>query len=398
LVNAHTHLSEALIPGMGSELTLFEWGRAIVTPVCEHLTREMATEGTVLKAAEMLHSGVTYVNDMFVHSNPGSRASLGVVDGLARVGIRGCVSFGAEDALDGVTSMEPLTIHEIMSEHEDLAAEAASEALVDFRLGIGTILGQSDQLLELGAATCKKNDWGIHTHLAEVREEIVHSSLRWGRRTIPHAAAIGLFDVPLLAGHVIWVTEEDVATLTAGQVAVSHNPVANMILGSGVAPIQRLRAAGLNVGIGTDGAASNDSQNMLEAIKTAALLQKVNALDPMVMSAEDALTLATIEGAKALGVEAEVGSLEPGKAADLVLFEGTSELAAIHDPYQQLVYSTSPRSVSDVWVDGRRLIAGGVATSIDEAAQVMTARTLATELVEAAGLCDQGHSRLCTTS
>ncbi|MEX1125147.1 MAG: amidohydrolase family protein [Acidimicrobiia bacterium] len=397
LINAHTHLSEALIPGMGSEMTLFEWGREIVTPVSEHLTQEMAAEGTVLRSAEMLHSGVTYVNDMFVHSNSGSRASLGVVDGLARVGLRGCVSFGAENALDGVTAMEPLTLDEIMFEHEALAAAAEGEELVDFRLGIGTLLGQSDKLLELGVDACKRHGWVVHTHLAEDREEIVHSSLRWGRRTIAHAASIGLLDVPVVAGHVIWVTEDDVAMLSRAQVAVAYNPVANMILGSGVCPVPRLRSAGLPVGIGTDGAASNDSQNMLEAVKAAPLLQKISAVDPSVMSAEDALTMATIEGARALGIDAAVGSLEPGKAADLVLFGGTAELAAIHDPFQQLVYCSSPRSVSNVWVDGRRLVSEGSLTSIDEGAQIATARALARDLAEVAGLCDRGYSQICTT-
>ncbi len=126
LVNAHTHLSEALIPGMGSELTLFEWGSRIVTPVGERLTAEMAEEGTVLKAIELLHSGVTTVNDMFCHSSPGSRASLGVVAGLERAGLRGVVSFGAENGLDGPTDMEPLTVAEILAEHDDLAAAAGS--------------------------------------------------------------------------------------------------------------------------------------------------------------------------------------------------------------------------------------------------------------------------------
>ncbi|MFQ5516022.1 MAG: amidohydrolase family protein [Acidimicrobiia bacterium] len=386
LVNAHTHLSEALIPGMGSEMTLFEWGRDIVTPVGEHITAEMAREGAVLKGAEMLLSGVTCVNDMFVHSNSGSMASLGVVEGLARVGLRGTVSFGAEDALDGVTAMEPMSIVEIIEEQHELARAAAATELLGFRLGIGTLLGQTDELLEAGAGLCRENGWGVHTHLAEVREEVVHASLRWGRRSIPQAAAIGLLDVPIVAGHVIWVTEEDVTLLAGSGAAVAHNPVANMILGSGVCPVPRLRSAGIPIGIGTDGAASNDSQNMLEALKAAPLLQKVHARDPAVMSAKDALTMATREGARALGVDGAVGSLAPGMRADIALFGGTAELAAVHDPYQQLVYGASPRSVRDVWVDGRRLVADGTPTTVDEAGQSARCRSLARRLVDTAGL------------
>ena len=144
LINAHTHFSEALIPGMGSEMTLFEWGREIVTPVSENLNLETAREGTILKVIEMLHSGVTYVNDMFVHSNPKIMASLGVVDGLNHVGIRGCVSYGAEDSTDGVTSMNSLKVDNILEEHQELESSVSENDFLDFRLGIGTLLGQTD--------------------------------------------------------------------------------------------------------------------------------------------------------------------------------------------------------------------------------------------------------------
>ena len=395
LVNAHTHLSEALIPGMGSELTLYEWGERIVTPVGEHLTAEMAEEGTVLKAIEMIHSGVTTVNDMFVYSSPDSLAVLGVVAGLERAGLRGVVSFGAENALSG--RKRPMTVSEILSAHDALAAAAAASTRLGFRYGIGTLLGQTDELLEAGAARCRERGWGIHTHLAEVREEIVSASLRWGRRSVDQARHLGLFDLPLVAGHVIWVTEADVDVLAGHRVAVAHNPVANMILGSGVCPLTRLRAAGLHVGIGTDGAASNDSQNMLEAMKMAALLHKVDRLDPAVVSAADVLAMATIEGARALGLEREIGSLEPGKRADLVRVGPSVETAAIHDPYGQVVYCASPRSVRDVWVDGIRLLADGRLTTLDEAEQVARCRTLAHSLAVASGLIEAGHSWLQPT-
>ncbi|MXZ68071.1 MAG: amidohydrolase [Acidimicrobiia bacterium] len=385
LINAHTHLSEALVPGMGSELSLYEWGERLVTPVSRNLTAEMAREGTILKAAEMIRSGITFVNDMFVHSNPGTRASLGVVEGLAEVGLRGAVSFGAEDALGDTSSTPPMAVEEVLEEHHDLAA-AAQESGLGFRYGIGTLLGQSEELLEAGAAACRENGWGVHTHLSEVREEVVHSSLRWGRRPVSQAAHLGFLDVPLLAAHAIWVTQEDIEILAGARAGIAHNPVANMILGSGVCPLARLRAAGLEVGIGTDGAASNDSQNMLEAVKMAALLQKVHELDPAVISAETVLEMATIGGARLLGVDGQVGSLEVGKRADVVLLRGTVELAAVHDPYQQVVYCAGPASVSAVWVEGRRVLAARFLTTIDEAAQIARGRALARAVVREAGL------------
>lgn len=386
MVNVHTHLSEALVPGMGSEKTLYEWGEDIVTPVSQNLTAEMAREGTRLKAVEMIRSGITCVNDMFVHSNPGTRASLGVAEGLNEVGLRGTVSFGAEDALGGTSDAPPMLIEEVLDEQHDLARLAGESELLDFRYGIGTLLGQSDGLLEAGAAACRRNGWGVHTHLAEVREEVVHASLRWGRRPVPQAAALGFLDVPMLAAHLIWITQEDIDLLSAHGASVAHNPVANMILGSGVCPLARLVSAGLAVGIGTDGPASNDSQNMFEAVKMAALLQKVHHLDPAVMSAVDALEMATLGGARALGIDSRVGSLEPRKRADVVLLDPTVELAAIHDPYQQVVYCAGPQSVSNVWVDGRRLLADGRLTTVDEADQIARGRSLARAVAASAGL------------
>ena len=260
LVNAHTHLSEALLCGMGEDLTLFEWIDRIVGPAGRHLTREMAGVGAMLKGAELLLSGATCVSDMFCHTNMGSLASLGVVDGLEAMGLRGVVAYGPEDTAEADRRPVP----EFLAEHEALADRCAASDLVGFRLGVGTVLGQSDELLAASARAAREHGWAVHTHLAEVREEVVQAGLRWGRTTVERAAEVGLLDVPVLAAHCIWVREADIAALARAGATVVHNPVANMILGSGVCPLATLRGAGIPMGIGTDGAASNDSQNMLE--------------------------------------------------------------------------------------------------------------------------------------
>ena len=168
-----------------------------------------------------------------------------------------------------------------------------------------------------------------------------------------------------------------------------------MILGSGVCPLAALRGAGIPVGVGTDGAASNDSQNMLEAVKTAALLQKVARLDPRAATADDVLAMATVEGARALGLDGLVGSLQPGRRADLVRLRGDRPgLANVHDPRQQVVYCASPADVADVWVDGERRVADGRLIGHDLAALVEACRPLAADLVTRAGL--GGLSRLVT--
>ena len=381
LVNAHTHLSEALIPGMGEQLTLVEWITRIIIPAGRHLTREMARVGAMLKGAELLLSGVTCVNDLFCHNNLGSMASLGVVDGLSAMGLRGVVAFGPEDAFD------PKPVAGLLEEHRALADRCAQTELVGFRLGVATLLGQSDQLLTASADLARRHGWPIHTHLAEVREELVQARLRWGRSSVERAGDAGLLAVPLLAAHCIWVSQAEIAALAAAGATAVHNPVANMILASGVCPVPSLRVAGIPVGIGTDGAASNDSQNMLEALKAAALLQKVARLDPRALCAGDVLAMATLEGARALGVDGMIGSLEPGKRADVIRLRGDRPaLANVHDPAQQVVYCTSPGDVADVWVDGHRQVADGDLVGHDLAALVDASRPLAAELVSRAGL------------
>ncbi len=172
-----------------------------------------------------------------------------------------------------------------------------------------------------------------------------------------HAERIGLFELDVIAGHAVWVDDREIALLAERGVTVAHNPVANAILGSGVAPVRAAIAAGIPVGIGTDGAASNDSQNMLEAIKWAALLQKVHHLDPAVIDARAVLRLATIGGAHGRSVSpTRSASLEPGMRADVVLFQDAVEVGVLHDPAGQLVYGASPRAVADVLVDGRRVV------------------------------------------
>ena len=379
LVNVHTHLSEALLPSLTDRMNLFEWFDRILAHGLRHLDREKARVGTLLKACEMLRSGITTVSDMFVHYNPGSQASLGVVDGLEEAGLRGVVSFGPEDAFDGA---DP---DGAMAEHWALKERTDASPLVGFRLGIGTLGGQSEALRRLSIEEARRQGWAVHTHLAEVREEVTDFRRAHGCTPVKYAAQLGLLDLELLAAHCIWLTEEDLALLQGAHVAVAHNPVANMYLGSGVCQVPRMLQAGMTVGLGTDGAASNNNQNMFGVLKTAALLQKVTHLDAAVIQARTIVRMATLGGAQALGLADEIGSLEPGKRADMVLLDGNHPaLTPIHDPYQQLVYSATGAEVTDVWVNGRRVLAGGRVTTADEGASVAQAREQAADIVRRA--------------
>jgi 5-methylthioadenosine/S-adenosylhomocysteine deaminase len=381
-VNAHTHLTEGLLPGMGETATLWEWFERVVNPAGRALTRDDVRVGARLKAAEMLRSGITTASDMSCHRNLGSLASLGAADGLAELGMRGIVSFGAEDRYDGAPPPAPF-----IAEHEALADRVADEPLLSFRAGVGTILGISEELLASTVAACAEHGWAVHTHLAEVREELTESRLRHGRSTVEHARQAGLLDHQVLAAHCVWCGEDDLRLLAAHGVAVVHNPVANMLLASGVCPVGRLRREGITVALGTDGAASNDNQDMFGVIKTAALLHKLAALRADAITAREVLHMATIQGARALALDRLVGSLEPGKRADLVLLDGnTPELATIHDPWQQVVYCATARCVSDVWVDGVRRVRDGRLLGADVAALAAHARELGRDLAIRAGL------------
>ncbi|KAA0274057.1 MAG: amidohydrolase [Acidobacteria bacterium] len=382
MVNAHTHLTECLIPGMGEDAVLYEWFQRVVNPVGELIVRDEVALGTRLKAVEMLRSGITTVNDMSCHRNVGSLATLGAVDGLAWAGLRGVVSFGAEDMYEGAPGPEPF-----MAEHEALADRTASEPLISFRCGVGTVLGLSDQLFERTVSACREHGWAVHTHLSEVREELTEGRLRWGGTTIERSGRAGLLDAEVIAAHCIWCTERDIGLLGRHDVAVAHNPVANMLLGNGVCPVPRLRSEGITIALGTDGAASNDNQDMFGVIKTAGLLHKVNTMDPTVIGAREVLAMATIDGARALGIDAEVGSLEPGKRADVVLLDGnTPELATIHDPWQQVVYCATARCVSDVWVDGVRRVEGGEVPGVDLPALAAEVREAGADLARRSDL------------
>ena len=382
LVNCHGHFSEGLITGMGETMTLFEWITRLIQPIAPHLTREMARVVTAVKAVEMLLTGVTTVSDMFVCSaGKGAPVTPGVVEGLEEVGLRGQVSYGAQDRFD------PRTPAEIFGEHEALAAAAQSSRRCTFRLGIATVLVQSPELFRLSIERARKEGWSVHTHFHEVREEVTASRTAHQKSTIDYAAGEGLLDAPVLAAHCVWVSDEDIRILARLGASVAYNPVSNMILASGVCPVRKLQREGIPVGLGIDGPASNDGQSMLEAMKMAALLQKVHHLDPTAMTAPEVVRMATIEGARALGMEREVGSLEPGKQADVVLLDGNQpSLLNIHDPYQAVVYCLSGREVSDVWVAGERILAAGDVTRVDLEPLFAAAREHSRFLVRKAGL------------
>ena len=379
-VSCHGHFSEGLVTGIGETHTLWEWFVHVVGPIEPFLTREVAYVGALLKGAEMALSGVTTAADMFCHAPGPEPSTPGVVDALEQLGLRGDLSYGAQD------DSNPRPLKLVLAEHEALAGAAAASARSRFRVGLATVPASSDELIGATAELLRDNP-RLHVHLHEVREEVTHSRMVRGMGSVEYAARAGLLDAQVLAAHCVWLDDTDFALLRAHDVAVAHNPVSNALLASGVAAVPRMLREGLRVGLGLDGPASNDSQDMLQTMKIAALLQKVTTQQATALTAPQVIELATIGGARALGMDAEIGSLEVGKQADLVLFaEASVSLSNVHDPYQELVYCASPRDVHTVWVAGRPVVSGGRPLGVDVPALLPHARELAVKLAIDAGL------------
>ncbi|MDQ2678826.1 MAG: amidohydrolase family protein [Actinomycetota bacterium] len=381
-VNTHGHFSEGLITGIASDVTLWEWLHVLIRRVDPHIDRSKAFLGTQLAGIQMLRSGVTTANDMFV-CHPGDEPiTPAVVDALDELGLRGVLSFGAGDR-DGPG------IGAQFDEHEALREATGRSALCTFRVGIGALGGQSDEMFARSVGYAVDGDHGVHIHIQEVREEVTATFERTGRTVVGHCAHEGLFAAPTLAAHCVWVDRADRRLLAEHRVGVAHNPVANMILASGVAPVTEMLDAGIDVGIGVDGAASNDSQDFLAALKAAPLLARVHHQQATAMSAREAWELGTIGGARALRMQDTIGSIEVGKRADLVLFDGRSPaLANVHDPYQAIVFVAGSREVAEVWVDGEPSVLDGDVVRVDPFEVAERSRPHAAELATLAGLHD----------
>lgn len=379
-INTHGHFSEALVTGLAKDRTLWEWIAALIGPIAPHLDQETAYVGTLLGGIQMLRSGITLANDMFVcDPRPDGPTTPGVVRALDELGLRGIVSFGAGD-------VRGAKIPDLLAEHEALASAATDSKLSRFRVGIAALGAQSDSLYSESLRMAGEGV-GSHIHLQEVREEVTAIRLRHGTTPIQHCARTGLFHSPTIAAHCVWVNAGDRRILAENHVGVAHNPVSNMILASGVCPVPELIKDGVAVGIGVDGAASNDRQDMIEAMKAASLIQRVSRLQATSLSGKDVFEMATIGGARALDVDDELGSLEPGKLADVVVFDGDSlALANVHDPFGSLAFVAGVSEVKQVWVGGDLVMENQVPAHVDPAEVAQRSRTLASLLMERAGL------------
>jgi len=350
LVNLHTHASMTLMRGLADDLSLMVWLKDHVWPVeAKHASPEFVHDGTLLACAEMLRGGVTCFNDMYFFPEAAARAAL-------EAGIRAAL---------GIIAVEFPTPYAADADDylaKGLAARDAlrEEPLLSFCMAPHAPYTVSDRTFGRVITMAEELDLPIHLHLHETRHEIDDSLAQFKVRPLERLAALGALGPRLIAVHAVHLTEGEIELLARFGASVAHCPSSNLKLASGFAPVAAMLEQGINVGLGTDSAASNNRLDVLQEMRTAALLAKAVGDDAEAMPAHQALAAATLGGARALGLEASTGSLAPGKFADLcaVAFDGL-ELLPCYDPVSHLVYSAGREHVSHVWVAGKQRVRDG---------------------------------------
>ncbi len=356
LVNAHTHAAMTLMRGLADDLPLMTWLHAHIWPIEKRwVDPGFVSDGGRLAILEMLRGGVTCFNDMYfypeVTAQAAADAGIRAVIGLVVVDFPTSYADSADTCI-----AKGLALHAYYRDHPLIRVAFAPHspyAVCDAALGRVRML--ADEL-----------EVPIHLHLHETRDEIVQSLRDHGERPLARLDALGLLGPGLVAVHMTQLEEAEIERLATAGAQVVHCPESNLKLASGFCPVARLLAAGVNVALGTDGAASNNDLNLFGEMRTAALLAKGVAGSAAVVPAAVALRMATINGARALGLEREIGSIEPGKSADLVAVDlRDSYTQPIYNVVSQLVYSAGRHQVRQVWVQGRQVIRDGTPTTLD---------------------------------
>ena len=349
-INSHTHVAMTLLRGLKDDVDLITWLQDYIFPAEAKLLGEHIYYGSLLGMAEMISSGITTLNDMYYFEEKVAEASIEI--GMRSVLSRGILDLVAEDRSP---ETELKASHEFLSYLEKLWAK--DEKLKDqvmFAYGPHAPYTCSKELLLAVKEEADKRGFRIHFHLAETKWEREEIKKRTGMTPVRYLDSIGFLDSNVIGVHVVWVDDEEIDILKKRNVSVVHNPISNLKLASGFSPIPKMLETGINVALGTDGPASNNRLDILREMHVAALIHKGYNLDPKVVSAREVVEMATINGAKALGLEDKIGSIEVGKYADLVFFDLENSLQAhpFHDVYSMIVYALDLSAISDVMING----------------------------------------------
>jgi 5-methylthioadenosine/S-adenosylhomocysteine deaminase len=359
LINGHTHSAMSLLRGVADDVPLMDWLNNHIWPLEKRWVSEDWTyQGSMLSACEALRGGVTYLNDMYFFPTAMARAALDS-------GIRAGVSINVIDFPTGYAA----NAAEYISRGLEAYEQYKGESLLDWTSAPHAPYTVSDETFVQLRELSERLDIQMHCHIHETQHEVDGSLQQYGMRPLERLNKLGVMNERMLAVHMVHLTEDEIAMLARQKVHLVHNPNSNMKLASGVCPVTALEAAGVNTILGTDGAASNNRQDMFGEIRAAALLAKGVSGNPTAVSARTALEMATIRAARAMGRGADLGSLEVGKLADVVAVSlDALECRPVYNPEAQLVYVAGREHVSDVWVGGRQVLKNRVLTTVDQSA------------------------------
>jgi len=371
-VNCHTHAAMTLLRSYADDLPLMEWLEKKIWPLEARLTPDDIYWGTLLCCLEMIKSGTTAFADMYFAMDSVARA-------VEKAGMRASLSRG----LIGVGPEADSGLEQSREFVEEWHGAAGGRIIA--MLGPHAPYTCPPEYLKRVVKMAVNLDVGIHIHIAETEQELNDIKKQYGVSPVRLMKETGLFEVPVLAAHCVHVDDADIAMLAENKVKVAHNPESNMKLASGIAPVAKMLAAGVTVGLGTDGASSNNNLDMLEEMRSAALLQKVAAMDPMALAAPQALEMATLAGAKVLGLE-DAGEIAPGKKADIILLNlKRPHLCPRHDLAAHVVYAAQSADVETVIIDGRVVMENRRVLTIDEEEVYNEVEKRAQRLVGASG-------------
>jgi 5-methylthioadenosine/S-adenosylhomocysteine deaminase len=367
LINTHTHAAMVMFRGLGNDLALMDWLQKYIFPAeAKTVSPEFVRVGTQLAVLEMIQSGTTMFADMYYFEEEVGKVTKAA--GLRGVLGQTVIEFPVADAKTPADALRRTEAFAKMFDHDELITPSLAPHSV-YTLDAATLTAVSE--------LAKKLNIPIQIHLAETQAEIVTSQERHKMRPVALLDSIGFWTGTRLAAHGVWINDDEIALLKQRGVGISNNPESNMKLSSGTAPVMKYRKAGINVGIGTDGAASNNDLDMFEAMRQAAFQQKLVTMDPTAISAADAIEMATVGGARALGRN-RLGSLAPGMLADVIIVDmSKARQQPLFDPVSQIVYASRGDDVVTTIVNGKILMRDRKVLTLNEAGVIAEARKAA---------------------
>ncbi|MDP1574107.1 MAG: TRZ/ATZ family hydrolase [Coxiellaceae bacterium] len=356
LINTHAHTPMNLLRGLADDLALMDWLNNHIWPAeGKLLSEESVYAGSSLAIAEMLRGGTTLFNDHYFYPNVTARAAIDA-------GMRACVGLWVGNAPTGWAKDAEECLEKAAIEFEN----RPESDLITYAMAPHSPYITSDDHLLKTKTFADKHNLRFHIHLHETQAEIDIDLKQYNMRPMERFKKLGLLDDKLIAVHMVQLTDEEIALCAEKKINVSHNPESNLKLGGGFAPIAKLMKAGVNVCLGTDGAASNNDLDMFSELRTAALIAKAVASDPTVCDAMSALEMATINGAKAMGLADQIGSIEKGKMADIIAIDFNHLCTQpVFNPISHLAYAVNSLQVSDVFIAGKQLLNKGEFTALD---------------------------------